>query len=363
VVGIEDVAQAVGMSASTVSRALRDLPVVPAATKEKVRCAADRLGYVRSAVASGLVTGRTMAISVVVPSVSLWFYSQVLEGVDSVLRQRDYDMALVDLGGVGGERERVFRRSLLRHRGDAVLALCLDFSHEEREELRQTGLPVIVVGTPVRGLRFVGIDEVAAGARATQHLIDLGHRDILHITGGAEEAKGLSLRVPQGRLKGYERALKAAGIQPDPARVIEGRFSMAASRAAVDALLESGKPLPTAIFAASDEMAFGAMLSLNHHGLNVPGDISVIGIDDHEMAAPFGLTTLAQRPFEQGVEGAHILLDELAGKPPRKTSLILPVHLMVRGSTAPLAGVGVPQEPGLTDDRPAVDLVSSGLPQ
>ena len=332
-VGIEDVAREVGLSASTVSRALRDMPLVSAATREKVHAAADKLGYVRSAVASGLVTGRTMAISVVVPSVSLWFYSQVIEGVDSVLRQADYDMALVNLGGVGPVRQRSFQRSLLRHRGDAVLALCLDFSAGEREELRQTGLPVIVVGTPVRGLRFVGINEVAAGAQATQHLIDLGHRDILHLTGGAEEEGGLSSRVPQGRLKGYQQALRAAGITPDPSRVLQGHFSMSVSRAAMDALLESGGKLPTAIFAASDEMAFGAILSLNHHGLSVPGDMSVIGIDDHEMAAPFGLTTLAQRPFDQGVEGAKILLDELSGKPARKTSLILPVSLIDRGST------------------------------
>ncbi|MCL2735715.1 MAG: LacI family transcriptional regulator [Propionibacteriaceae bacterium] len=335
-VGIEDVAREVGMSASTVSRALRDLPLVSQQTKQVVRAAADRLGYVRSAAASGLVTGRAMAISVVVPAVGLWFYSQVIEGVDTVLRQADYDMALVNLGGVGVERERAFKRSLLRHRGDAVLALCVDFSHEEREELRQLGLPVIVVGTPVRGLRFVGIDEVAAGYQATQHLIDLGHRDILHLTGGAEEQQGLSSRVPQGRLTGYEQALRDAGIPPDPGRVLEGRFSMSASRDVVDDLVESGSPLPTAIFAASDEMAFGAMLSLNHHGLSVPDDISVIGIDNHVMADPFGLTTLAQRPFDQGVEGARILLDELAGRPPRKTSLVLPVHLIDRGSTAPV---------------------------
>jgi DNA-binding LacI/PurR family transcriptional regulator len=334
VVGIEDVARAVGLSASTVSRALRDVPLVAPATRAKVRAAAEELGYVRSAVASGLVTGRTMAISVVVPTVASWFYSQVIEGVDSQLRQADYDLALVDLGGVGAVRERAFRRSLLRHRGDAVLALCLDFTHDEREELRATNLPVIVVGTPVRQLRFVGIDEVAAGELATRHLLGLGHRDILHITGGAEIAQGLNVGVPEGRAKGYEKALRAAGITPDPARIIEGNFSMSTARSAVDALIEAGGPLPTAVFAASDEMACGAILSLTGHGYAVPGDVSVIGIDDHEMAAPFGLTTLAQRPFDQGVEGARILLDELAGRPPRRTSLILPVHLVVRGTTA-----------------------------
>jgi len=334
-VGIEDIADAVGVSASTVSRALRGLPNVSARTREAVRTAADKLGYVPSMSATGLVTGRTLAISVVVPSVSQWFYSQVLEGVDSVLREADYDMVLFNLGR-GHERSRVFHRSLLRHRGDAVLALCLDFSKEERDELRQTGLPTIVVGTQVRGLRSVGIDEVAAGRLATQHLIDLGHRDILHLTGGGEVRRGLNPGVPQGRIKGYRAALEDAGLAVDESRIVKGRFSVATSRARIDALIESGGRLPTAIFAASDEMAFGAILALEQHSLRVPDDVSVIGIDDHEMAASFNLTTLAQNPFAQGVEGARILLDELTAGPGRLRSRTLPVQLMPRGSTRPL---------------------------
>ena len=333
-VGIEDIAESIGVSASTVSRALRDLPNVSPQTRDKVRQAAQRLGYVHSMTAAGLVTGRTMAISVVVPSICQWFYSQVLEGVDSVLREADYDMALFNLGRVVGERSRAFHRSLLRHRGDAVLALCLDFSPEEREELRLTGLPTIVVGTPVRGLRRVGIDEAAAGRKATEHLINLGHRDIVHLTGGGEVSRGLNPSVPQGRLKGYKEALQQAQLAVDPARIIEGRFSVATAHQQINALLDSGVRPPTAIFAASDEMAFGAILSLRAHGLRVPEDVSVIGIDDHEMSASFGLTTLAQEPFEQGAEGARILLGDLAGKPIRTMSRILPVVLKDRGSTA-----------------------------
>jgi DNA-binding LacI/PurR family transcriptional regulator len=283
--------------------------------------------------AAGLVTGRTMAISVVVPSVAQWFYAQVLEGVDSVLRPAAYDMALVNLGRIGGERARVFHRALLRHRGDAVLALCLDFSDEERAELRATGLPTIVVGTTVRGLRSISIDEVAAGRAATQHLLDLGHRDILHLTGGGEAARGLNPSVPAGRLKGYQAALHAAGVAFNPARVLEGRFSVAVARHQIEALIAAGGDLPSAVFAASDEMAFGAILALRQHGWRVPEDVSVIGIDDHEMAASFGLTTVAQHPFDQGAAAARLLVDELAGISVRKTSRTWPVRLCERGST------------------------------
>jgi len=156
---IEDVAAAAGVSVATVSRALRGLPQVSPKTRATVQRHADRLGYVPSAHAAGLASGKALAISVVVPTVSGWFYASVLEGVDSELRAADYDFALFNLGGRDGDRERVFSRSLLRQRGDAVLALCIDFSAEEREQLRSVGLPTIIVGGPVRGLRFVGIDE------------------------------------------------------------------------------------------------------------------------------------------------------------------------------------------------------------
>ncbi|MDR2930302.1 MAG: LacI family transcriptional regulator [Propionibacteriaceae bacterium] len=332
-VGIQDIAATLGISASTVSRALRDLPNVSPTTRQMVEEAAEKLGYVHSMTAAGLVTGRTMAISVVVPAIAKWFYAQVLEGVASALREANYDMVLFDLGWIRGERARTFRRSLLRHRGDAVLAVCLDFSPEEREELRVTGLPTIVVGTRVRGLRRVGIDEQAAGYRATKHLIDLGHRDILHLTGGAETDRGLNRSVPQGRLRGYRDALTEAGIEFDPSRVLPGWFSITTAGERMDQFLDSGARLPTAIFAAGDEMAIGAISSLRRHGLSVPDDVSVIGIDDHELAEPFGLTTFAQNPFEQGVVGARVLLDDLAGTTSRAKSHILPVTLIDRSST------------------------------
>lgn len=332
---IEDVAKAAGVSVATVSRALRGLPHVSPSTRLRVQQQADALGFVPSASAAGLASGRTLAFNVVVPTVSGWFYASVLEGIDAELRAADYDMVVFNLGALSGDRERVFHRSILRKRGDALLALCIDFTADEREQLRTIGLPTVVVGGPVRGVRYVGIDEVAVARAATEHLIGLGHRDILHITGGAEEGLGLNRRVPLDRLRGYESALQAADIVADPRRQLLGRFSVSESRAVVDELFETGGLLPTAIFAASDEMAMGAMLSIYDHGLSVPHDISVIGIDDHELSASFRLTTMAQNPFGQGSAATKLLLDELEGRSTRKTSIRLPVSLVERGSTAP----------------------------
>lgn len=332
--GIDDVARATGVSTATVSRALRGLPNVSESTRSAVRRAADELGYVASSSASGLASGRTRAMGVVVPSVSRWFYTTVIEGADSELRAASYDLILFNLGGREGERERVFHRTILRKRTDALLALCLDFTAEEREQLRSTGHPTIVVGGPVRGLRHIGIDERGTARRATEHLIELGHRDIVHL--GGEDEAGLNPLVPSGRQRGYEDALRSAGLPVRADRKVLGDFALVHSRHAMNEFFDhAGDSRPTAVFASSDEMAVGAILAAWDHGLTVPRDLSVIGIDGHELGESFGLTTMAQDPFAQGALGARVLLDELRGAKRRDRSVRVPVKLLARGSTAP----------------------------
>ena len=338
--GIDEVARATGVSTATVSRALRGLPNVSDKTRAAVRRAADELGYVASSSASGLASGRTLAMGVVVPSVSRWFYTSVLEGVDAELRSASYDMILFNLGGHRGDRERVFHRSILRKRTDALLALCLDFTPDERHQLASLGHPTIVVGGPVKGLRSVGIDEKGTARTATEHLIGLGHRDIAHI--GGEDEEGLNKQVPIGRLHGFQAAMRQAGLPVRPEWIIPGGFSLPQSRAAMNALLDRPGPRPTAVFAGSDEMAMGAMLAAQDHGLSVPGDLSVIGIDNHDFAESFGLTTMAQDPIDQGAVATRILLDELGGAEPRSRSVRMPATLIVRSSTAAPAAVTVP---------------------
>lgn len=330
--GIEDVARASGVSTATVSRALRGLPNVAEATRAAVRRAADDLGYVPSSSAAGLASGRTRAMGAVVPSVSRWFYTAVLEGIDSELRAASYDLILFNLGGRGTDRSRVFHRSILRKRTDALVALCIDFSAEERRQLASTGHPTVVVGGAVRGLRHIGIDDLDVARRATQHLIDLGHTDIAFL--GGEDEAGLNHTVPRSRRTGWARALADAGLPARDDRVLMGRFDALTSRNAVDAMLDAGRGHPTAFFAASDEMALGTMLSLSAHGLRVPHDVSVIGIDGHPLAHVFPLTTFEQDPAAQGAFAVRMLLDALTGRAALR-SVRHPVRLVDRGSTAP----------------------------
>lgn len=336
--GIDDVARASGVSTATVSRALRGLPHVAATTREAVKRAADDLGYVPSSSAAGLATGRTMAMGAVVPSVSRWFVTAVLEGIDRELRAASYDLILFNLGGRGGDRSRVFHRSILRKRTDALVALCLDFSAEERRQLASTGHPTMIVGGPVRGIRHIGIDDRGVAEAATRHLIELGHTDIAFL--GGDDEDGLNPIVPQAREQGWRRAMASAGLVARADRVLLGRFDAETSRGMVDAMLDAGARHPTAIFAGSDEMAMGAMLSLWAHGLRVPEDVSVIGIDGHPLARVFSLSTFEQDPSAQGATAVRMLLDELTGRRAHLRSERYPVRFVDRGSTAPARSTG-----------------------
>lgn len=330
---IDDVARAAGVSTATVSRALRGLPNVSEQTRERIRRIADELGYVASSSASGLASGRTHTIGVAVPSVSRWFYTTVLEGVDAALREANFDMILYNLASRGGDRERVFHRSLLRKRTDALIAIGVDFTAAEREQLLSVGHPLIAIGGPVPGVRNIGIDDRAVARAATEHLIGLGHRDILHL-GGADD-EGLNRRMPLDRRVGFLAAMDAAGLPVRDEWLLTGRFSPVVSRHVMLDLFASRGPRPTAVFASSDEMAFGVLLAAQQSGLRVPDDLSVIGIDNHDMAESFELTTLAQDPHAHGMLGARLLLDELRGAPPRRSSMRADYELLVRGSTGP----------------------------
>ncbi|WP_267424966.1 MULTISPECIES: LacI family DNA-binding transcriptional regulator [unclassified Curtobacterium] len=334
--GIQEIATVTGLSKATVSRALRGLPSVAETTVDHVRRVADELGYVPSSAAAGLATGRQRAVGVVVPVIDRWFYAKAIGGVDVELRRAGYDLVLYNLGGPGGDRDRAFRRSMLRHRVDALVLLSLVLDETERSELELTRHPMIVIGGPAPGLRNVGVDDVAVAATAVGHLLGLGHRRIAYV-GGQDEA-GMNVAVPFRRRDGFLDAMAAAGLEVPRSWLADGRFSFAGGAAAGAVLLaESASERPTAVFCASDEMALGVLLAARRLGLRVPGELSVIGIDGHEYGAAVGLTTIAQDPEAQGRVAARAVLAEVDGARP---GVVPPAAatLVVRGTTGVPAG-------------------------
>jgi LacI family repressor for deo operon, udp, cdd, tsx, nupC, and nupG len=330
--GIDEVARLAGVSTATVSRALNGKLSVSEATRDRVLAAASFLGYVVSSNASGLATGRTKNVGVVIPFLNRWFYSSVIEGAESALLQRGYDLTLYNLSGGGEERRSVFEHFLLRKRVDAVIAISLELTPDEVSRMLAMNTPIVGIGGPLPGVRTLSIDDVEVARRCTQHLIDLGHRAIAHVGGSQESERDFHL--PTSRRVGYEAALADAGIPIDPSLFESGSFTIESGHSAAMRLLSLPRR-PTAIFAASDEMAIGAILAVRELGLTVPGDVSVIGIDDHELASFFGLTTIAQFPQEQGRRAVTMLMEELHPGTGETTALNvpLPVELVVRQST------------------------------
>ncbi|WP_438854761.1 LacI family DNA-binding transcriptional regulator [Agromyces sp. M3QZ16-3] len=333
-VGIEEVAKLAGVSTATVSRALSGRGHVSPASKAKVEDAAAQLGYVVSSNASSLASGRTRNVGVVIPFLNRWFFSSVLEGAQQALLRHGYDITLYNLSGDGRERSSVFEHFLLRQRVDAVVAVSLELTEHEVQRLHELRKPLVGVGGPIPGVRTLTIDDAAVARLATEHLIALGHRRIAHIGGDLEF--DLDFHLPTNRRLGYEAALRDAGVEPDPSIFAPADFTIQGGYHAAKQLLGVPHDRPTAIFAASDEMAIGSILAARDLGMVVPRDVSIIGIDDYDLSEFFGLSTVAQFPRGQGEKAVEILMEQLEpgpdAAPPAATPL--PFELRVRSSTA-----------------------------
>jgi LacI family repressor for deo operon, udp, cdd, tsx, nupC, and nupG len=328
---IDDVARLAGVSTATVSRALRGLPVVSELTRMRVLEAARQLGYVASPSASRLAGGKTRSVAVVVARITRWFFATVVEAAEETLNQAGYDIVLYNLGGRPESRQKLFAGATLTHRADALMLVRTPLDTPDIAAVDRLAIPVVAVSERVRQWPAVCIDDLAAARTATEHLLSLGHRRIAHIGGdGADQLAG---NEHVDRRRGYLETLRAAGIEPDPALDVRAELTLGGAIRATSELLRR-EELPSAIFAACDEMAMGAMAVLRESGLRVPEDVSVIGIDDHDMAAVVGLSTVAQPAAEQGQLAATMLLEQLYGVSERPVSpTVLPTRLVVRGST------------------------------
>jgi LacI family repressor for deo operon, udp, cdd, tsx, nupC, and nupG len=333
-VGIDEVARRAGVSAATVSRALSGKGPVSAETRARVATAADELHYVVSSNASSLASGRTKNIGVVVPHLNRWFFSSVVEGAERALLRNGYDLTLYNLSGGGDERRSVFEHFLLRRRVDAVIAVALELTAEEISRLLAIGKPLVGVGGPLVGVPSLAIDDVAVARLATEHQLLLGHTAIAHIGGSLDE--NTDFHIGHSRRTGFLEAMAAAGLPTPPPALLVSDFTMAGAYASAKQLLGNPHYRPTAIFAASDEMAIGATLAARDLGLAIPHDVSIIGIDDHDLAEFFQLTTVAQFPQVQGELAAELLIAQL--EPTRREepalTLALPFELVVRASTS-----------------------------
>lgn len=347
---IFDVADRAGVSASTVSRSLRGLPNVAPATRERVARAAEELAYVASPAASGLASGRTTTVGIVVPFITRWFFMRVVQGAEAVLRAAGYDLLLHNLRDAEG-RERFFHRLPLDRKVDGMVLVDLALQPDEQARLQALGVPVTVVGGDAIGVGAVGIEDASGVRTAVQHLAELGHREVGMVCGNA--APGLGFAVPGHRRESFLRAVAHAGLATSSEWLVSADWGIDGGAQATERLL-AGQRVPTALLAESDEVAFGALRALREAGVDVPGEMSVIGFDDHEMAGVVNLTTVSQPVLEQGAAAAALLLDAMDGRADPFARVIMPTHLVVRGSTSPPGATYVTGPSSSTSRKPGV---------
>ncbi|GAB3601455.1 LacI family DNA-binding transcriptional regulator [Microbacterium tumbae] len=326
---IADVAARAGVSKATASRALSGRGYVSAETRRRVAAAAGELAYVAHSSATSLATGRTGTIAVIVPSIDRWFFAELVTGVQEALLDADQDLALYGIQEGSRIRERVFEDILPRRRFDGLIAVGIQPSAHELERLLRLDRPLVSVGPYDEGASAVSIDDGGAARIATEHLLDLGHTDIAFIGGGAAH-EGASIG-DERRVAGYREAMEAAGV---PARVCSADSTMPGGYAAAVDLLSDRRARPTAVVGVCDEAAIGAVIAARRLGIAVPAQLSVIGIDDHRDAEMFSLTTIRQRPREQGREAVRLLLAQLGDADAGVEHVAAASALVMRSSTA-----------------------------
>lgn len=303
---IEDVAREAGVSVATVSRALRGLPNVAPKTRARVQDVAEGLNYRADPSAARLATGRTNLIELATPTVDGWYFSRFLAGAIDHLLANGYE-AITHPVSDPDERERFLDQLVqLEKRVDGLIVVDLNISEDAASELWTAGIPTVTAGFSTERFPSVIVDDYQVGYIATQHLLELGHRRIGLISG--EPNHPLAFSVPGLRLAGYTAALAAEGIPIDTRLEKSGKFTAPGGRAAMERLLDLDDP-PTAVFVMSDEMAFGAWSALQDRGLSWPGDMAMVGVDDHELAEMVGLTTIRLLPHKLGATAAERLLE------------------------------------------------------
>jgi LacI family transcriptional regulator, repressor for deo operon, udp, cdd, tsx, nupC, and nupG len=330
-VNMADVAREAGVSISAVSRALRGQPGVSDSTRERIRRIAAGMSYVISPEASALARQTTHRVSVVVPSIGSWFFATMLAGVEGLLRRAELDVLIFHVEG-RADRQRFFEQLPIRRKVDAVIVVALPVTEEQLERLGMMGVHIVVAGGRLGSYPHVRIDDVEVGRRAVEHLVELGHERIAMIR--SHDHEGVVWPPDRERTAGYREGLRRAGLPAFDDLLVTESWGVDGGRRAMRQLL-SRRPLPTAVFVYSDEMAFGALRQLHEAGIGVPERMSVVAVDDHPHSDLFDLTTIRQPVQAQGATAAQITLDLLREQTTADPGPCLPTELVIRGSTGP----------------------------
>jgi LacI family transcriptional regulator len=331
---LRDVAAAAGVHPATASRALNPATrsLVNDETAQRVLEAAAGLGYRPNPIARGLKTSRSYTIGVVVPDLRNPLFPPIARGIEERLEPAGYTSLIANTDNEP-ERERLSFDALLARQVDGFITAAARREHPLLREVAAGGRPIVLVNrtTDGDGLPSVVPDDHDGMRQAVEHLAALGHRAIAHLAGPFELSTGVH------RHEGYVRGMQSAGLAVDPELVVMGtRYAEDEGARLCRELLGRGHPF-TAVLVGNDLMALGCMDALREAGLDCPGDVSVVGFNDMDWSNRFTppLTTVRVPHYRLGVEAAGLLLERLADPGAAVRHVVLPVELVIRGSTAP----------------------------
>jgi LacI family transcriptional regulator len=331
-VTIKDIARALGVSPSTVSRALKGHPDISAETRKAVNELASRLKYEPNAIALSLKQSRSNSIGVIIPEMVHYFFSSVLSGITDVAYDAGFTVIICQSNEIH-DREVANVKALYSHRVDGILISISKDSdnYDHLNFLLDSDIPLVFFDRYVPGMVCdkVIVDDFDAAYKATRHLITEGRKRIAHFSGPQK------LLIGRERLEGYKKALKDGGLPLDESIIIHAEnFEMA--REAVNKLLELPER-PDAIFAVNDLTAIGAMLTLQRRGIKIPQEVAIVGFSDGRFSGVVepNLSSIDQHGYEMGTAAAKMLIKRILSQDPfyPAETVILQTSLIVRGSS------------------------------
>ncbi|HAS45756.1 MAG TPA: LacI family transcriptional regulator [Microscillaceae bacterium] len=328
---LKDLAKALNLSVSTVSRALRNHPDVNEATKKKVQQFAEEVEFQKNPIASGLRKHKTNAIGVIVPEIANYFFSQVIDGIQTIAYQAGYNV-LICVSDESLEKEQAITKHLVNSRVDGLLvALSVETNHYEHFDfVNRKNVPLILIDrvTDQVPASTITTNNYEASFEAVEYLIHQGHRQIAHIAG----PKGQT--ITRQRLQGYLDALKKHAIDIQEQLIESGGYTQEGGEACAKSFWTLGEK-PEAIFAVNDRAAIGAMRFFKSVGVAIPDQMSIIGFNNNPMGEIIepNLSTIVQPQFEMGASAAQLVLEQINQEEYTHQHLTLPSKLAIRKST------------------------------
>jgi LacI family transcriptional regulator len=325
---IKDVAKRAGVSISTVSRVINDSKVVRPETHVKVMKAIEELGYKPNAIARSLKVKNTKTIGILIPDISNNFYPEVVRGIEDIANMYNYNIFLCN---TDMEEEKVIQyfQVMAEKQVDGIIFMGNMVSDELRVKIDFYDIPTVLIGADSGDLPSVTIDYAAASKAIVNYLINKGHVKIGLIAGKLDDPI-----VGGAPLRGYMEAMEEAGLQINRDFIVEGGHRYKSGYSGAQQLL-SLTERPTAIFAASDELAFGTIRVAMERGIKIPQELAIAGFNNIDMAAKIfpALTSVAQPMYEMGAIGMRVLTKILNEGGPDKNKIILDYRIVDRETT------------------------------